>query len=95
MDAQPLQDWSDPHARFEIVFEAVGARELRVLRSAPDGDRATLAFYDEWERLTHDHATGHLLLVCHNEEACTLLRQPVGRVAHPRYPPDNPSPRAE
>ena len=78
MRALPLPDWIDPLARFEIVFEAVGAREPRVLRSAPDGDRATLAFYDEWERLTHEHATGHLLLVCHDEEARTLLRQPLG-----------------
>jgi hypothetical protein len=78
MDTQPRQDWIDPLARFEIVFEAEGARELRLLCSALDGDRATLAFYDEWERLTHDHATGHLLLVCHDEAPRTLLRQPVG-----------------
>ena len=42
------------------------------------GDRATLAFYNEWERFTADHATGYLLLVCHDEEPLTLLRQPLG-----------------
>jgi hypothetical protein len=78
MDAQPLQYGIDPLARFEIVLEAEGAREPLVLRSAPDGDRATLAFYDEWERLRAEHAAGHLLLVCHDEVARTLLRQPLG-----------------
>jgi len=83
MSALPTQDWHDPFARFEVVFEAVDAREPRVLRSAPDGDRATLAFYDEWERLSADLAVGALLLVCHDPEPCILLRQPLGEVGSP------------
>jgi hypothetical protein len=67
----------DPFARFEVVFEAFGAREPVVLRSAPDADPALLAFYDEWERLTHDRVAGHLLLVYHDAEARTLLREPL------------------
>ena len=77
MSMLPRDAWNDRHARFDIVFEPVGARKPRVLRSAPDGDRATLAFFDEWERLTADHAAGELLLVCHDDEPCTLLRQPL------------------
>ena len=72
------QQWIDPFARFEVVLEAVGAREPVVLRSASDADPATLAFYDEWERLTHDHVAGNLLLVYHGDEARTLLREPLG-----------------
>jgi hypothetical protein len=47
------------------------------LRSVPDADPALLAFYDEWERLTHDRVAGHLLLVYHDAEARTLLREPL------------------
>jgi len=84
MSALPIQEgihpgWREaPPARFAVLFEAVGSGEPRVLCSASDGDQATLAFYDEWERLTADHAVGHLLLVCHDEEPRTLLRQPLG-----------------
>jgi len=78
MSLVPGQHHIDPFARFEIVFEALGAREPRVLRSAPDGDCATLAFYDEWERLRADHVAGQLLLVCHDEAARMLVRQPLG-----------------
>ena len=77
MSALSPAEWNDPIARFDIIFEPAGAREPRVLRSVPDGDRATLAFYDEWERLAGDHAAGELLLVCHDGEPCTLLRQPL------------------
>ena len=72
------QTRSDPFARFEVVYEPFGGREWVVLRSAPDGEPATLAFYDEWDRLTHDHAAGHLLLIYHDEDARTLLRVPLG-----------------
>ena len=78
MSVLPVQEWIDSFARFEIVFEPVGAREPHALHSAPDGDRATLAFYEEWERLSADHAVGELLLVCRDPEPCILLRQPLG-----------------
>ena len=41
-------------------------------------DPAMLAFYDEWERLRHEHVAGELLLVYRGDEARTLLREPLG-----------------
>ena len=67
-----------PPARFAVLFEGGKVGELRMLCSAPDGDGATLAFYDEWARLTADHATGYLLLVCQDADPRTLLRLPLG-----------------
>ena len=78
MSARSSQHLIDPYARFEVVYEAFGGRELVVLQSAPDGEPATLAFYDEWARLRNYHVAGHLLLVYHDEAARTLLREPVG-----------------
>ncbi len=75
MSMLPRDDWNDRHARFDIVFEPVGARQPRVLRTALDGDGATLAFDDEWDHLTAGHVAGTLLLVCRRDEPCTLLRQ--------------------
>ena len=68
----------DPYTRFAVVYEPFGGREWVVLRSAPDGEPATLAFYDEWDRLKHEPVTGHLLLIYHGEDARTLLRVPLG-----------------
>jgi hypothetical protein len=51
----------DPNARFKIVLEVAGAGEAVVLRTAPDADRATTAFYDEKERLTRDRVAGDVL----------------------------------
>jgi hypothetical protein len=67
-----------PPARFAVLFEGGKAGDIRRLCSAPDGDGATLAFYDEWARLTAEQATGSLLLVCQDAEPRTLLRLPVG-----------------
>ena len=78
MSLVPSPHRIDPFARFEVVFEPFGAREPVVLRSAPDGEPATGAFYDEWQRLTHDHVAGHLLLVYHDDDDRTLLREPLG-----------------
>ena len=72
------QEQIDPFARFQVVFESCETREAVTLRSAPTGDQATLAFYDERERLRHDHAAGDLLLVYQGEEARTLLRESLG-----------------
>jgi len=78
------QDWihpgwrEAPRARFAVMFDAMEAGEPQVLRAAPDGDGATLAFYDEWKRLTAEHAVGHLLLVCYDEDTRTLLRETLG-----------------
>jgi len=74
----PQQTPIDPFTRFEVVYEPCAAREGVVLRCAPDGEPATLAFYDEWDRLMHEHAAGHLLLIYHDEDARTLLRVPLG-----------------
>jgi hypothetical protein len=74
----PHMEQSDPFTRFEVVLEAVEAREPVVLRSTSEADPAMLAFYDEWERLRHDHVAGYLLLIYHGEEARTLLREPLG-----------------
>jgi hypothetical protein len=71
----PHPEWIDPVARFHVVLEAIGAPGPVVLRSTPDADPAMTAFYDEWERLTHEHVAGHLLLICHGDEARTLLRE--------------------
>ena len=49
-----------------------------MLRSAPDADPAMAAFYDEWERLRQDTAAGQLLLIYHDKEARTLLRELLG-----------------
>ena len=78
MSLMPSPHRIDPFARFEVLFEPFGAGEPVVLRSAPDGEPATGAFYDERERLRTDHAAGQLLLVCHDEAARTRVRQPVG-----------------
>jgi hypothetical protein len=70
------QDRIDPFTRFQVVFEAVGAHESLVQHSTLDADLATLAFYDERERLTHDdHVAGELLLIYHGGEERTLLRE--------------------
>jgi hypothetical protein len=78
MSALPRPDWIDPYAPFEVAFAAVGAPEPVVLRSAPDADRATVVFHDEWERLKADRVVGELLLIYCDEEPRTLLREPLG-----------------
>jgi hypothetical protein len=75
VSAPQLQDGFNPYAPFEIAFGVAGTPELVVLRSAPDADRATQAFYDDWERLKADQVTGHVLLIYHHEVARTLLRE--------------------
>ena len=72
------QERIDPYARFQVVFASVGAPEPLVLRSTHDADLATLAFYDERERLIHDHLAGDLLLIYHGAEERTLLRESLG-----------------
>ena len=67
----------EPLTRFHILFEPLETGESVMLRSAPDGDLATLAFYEERERLRHDRVAGDLLLICHGVEARTLLREPL------------------
>ena len=81
MPLMPQHHHPDPCARFDVVYEAFGARTWVVLRSAPEGEPATLAFYDEWKRLKGEPVTGHLLLVYHDADARTLLRVPLGLAA--------------
>ena len=78
MTPVPQQHRTDPFARFEVVYEACGTPDLVSLHSASDGEPATLAFYDAWSQLTHDHVAGHLLLLYHDQGVRTLLREPLG-----------------
>ena len=78
MSALVRQDWFDPLAPFEVAFAAFGAADPVVLRSAPDADRATVVFHDKWDWLKADHVVGELLLIYQDEEARTLLREPLG-----------------
>jgi hypothetical protein len=64
---------------FEVVLQASGAAAAEVLRSAPDPDRATLAFHLERQRLTEHQVAGELQLrVHHDDEPRTLLWERLG-----------------
>jgi hypothetical protein len=57
------------------VLRPVGATELVMLLSAPDADRATVAFYSERQRLKHTRVAGDLLLVRQDQHGRPLLRE--------------------
>ena len=63
----------DPIDPFAIVLRPVGATAPVVLQSAPDADKATVAFYTERQRLRHTHVVGDLLLVRQGQDARPLL----------------------
>ena len=66
----------DPFDPFAIVLRAGDAAEPVILQSARDADGATVAFYNEEQRLKQRQVVGDLLLV-HQEDARTLLREPL------------------
>jgi hypothetical protein len=70
--ARPLQR-IDPRGPFAIVLRGDDAAASVVLQSARDADGATVAFYAERRRLTHQQVVGDLLLVRQGEDAQTLL----------------------
>ncbi len=63
---------------FEVELNASATQESQVLHTACDANQATLAFDAELQRLTQQPIDGELLLVRHDEEPRTLLRQPLG-----------------
>ena len=62
--------------RFEVVLQAPAADAPIVLRSSADPNTATLAFHEEFQRLTTQRATGELLLRRSSNVQHPLLRQP-------------------
>ena len=70
--SQPRQVRLHP---FAVQLQPCVACEPVVLRTAHDANRATLAFQAERERLTEQQIAGELLLVYHDEEPRTLLRE--------------------
>lgn len=78
MDAVRSQIRLDSFNPFDIVLFTSGVPESVVLQSAPDPDRATMAFNEEFARLTREHVAGDLLLMHSNVEARTLLWEPLG-----------------
>ena len=63
---------------FEVLLKPTNARTPVMLRTACDANRATLAFHAEWQRLTEQQIDGDLLLVYHDEQPRTLLRDSLG-----------------
>ncbi|HZG65618.1 MAG TPA: hypothetical protein VEZ12_02685, partial [Herpetosiphonaceae bacterium] len=63
---------------FAVVLHASTADEPLVLHTTCDANRATLAFEVHLRRLTEQQTAGELVLVQHDEETRTLLRQPLG-----------------
>ena len=70
--SQPRQPRLHP---FDVQLQPCVACEPVVLRTARAADRATLAFHAEWQRLTEQQIAGELVLVYHDEEPRTLLRE--------------------
>jgi len=66
---------TNPVDPFAIVLRQVGATEPVILLSAPDADRATVAFYSERQRLKHTRVAGDLLLVRQDQHGRPLLRE--------------------
>jgi hypothetical protein len=62
--------------RFEVVLQASSADEPIVLRTVDDPNTATLAFHDEFTRLTSQMATGELIMR-KRESVHPILRQPL------------------
>ena len=64
-------------ARFEIVWKPSPAEAPIVLRSAIDGNEATMAFHEELARLRTQEATGELFMRKGDRVHPPLLRQPL------------------
>ena len=63
--------------RFEVVLQPPAADAPIVLRSSADPNTATLAFHEEFQRLTTQRATGELILRQPSNVQHPLLRQPL------------------
>ena len=70
------QEAIDP---FVVVLQVEATQTSVVLCSASDPNRAMVVFPDAFQRLAQDQVIGDLLLVHHDEEPRTLLRQPLGK----------------
>jgi hypothetical protein len=63
---------------FEVQLQPCVACEPVVLCTAPDADRATLAFHAERQRLITHQIPGELLVIRHDAAPHTLLRESLG-----------------
>ena len=64
------------NVRFEVVLQASPTDEPIVLRTVDDPNAATLAFHDEFTRLTTQQATGELIMR-KRTSVHPILRQPL------------------
>jgi hypothetical protein len=67
------------------VWRTSPAEEPIVLRSAPDANAATMAFVEEFARLTIQRATGGLLVRKGTHVQPPLLRQSLNHDKHHAY----------
>ena len=65
-------------ARFHVVLATWDPVAAVVLHSARNVDQATIAFHLERHRLSADRVRGELLVVQHDDQARTLLRESLG-----------------
>ena len=66
-----------PSHRFDIVLQPSRPDEPVVLRSAVDPNQATVAFQEEFERLTAEGTLGELVMLRCNAISTPILRQPL------------------
>ena len=79
--------------RFEVVLQPATADAPIVLRSSADPNTATLAFHEEFQRLTTQRASGELLLRQSTNVQNPLLRQPLASGSVARDAPPGPTRR--
>jgi hypothetical protein len=72
--------------RFTVVLAHEATATAVVLDSARDADQATIAFHQTRQRLLRDRVQGELVMVQHDQDARTLLREPLGTAAVPLDP---------
>jgi hypothetical protein len=58
---------------FAVVHRPGGAAASVVLQTAPDAEKAALAFYTERRRLTQNHVAGDLMVVRQGRHTRPLL----------------------
>ena len=66
-----------PTRRFEVVLQPSLPDEPVVLRSVVDPNHATVAFQEEFERLTAEGTLGELVMLRYNAISKPILRQPL------------------
>ena len=72
--------------RFNIILTNEVTLEAVVLCSTPDANKASIALHQQRTRLIHDGVVGELLLMRHDGETATLLREPLRTEAVPHGP---------